>query len=98
MGMGQKMDIEEEYAKFILAASALYAGQSKTPCRKSESKFEQGLFKLFRRATKSGVALQDIVVISSTALAAILTEPHLLDQVEDPVIADTNLIPFRRAS
>ncbi len=92
------MTIEEEYAKFILAASTLYAASGATPCRKAECKFEHGLFKLFKRANKSGVRIQDIVVIASTALAAVLTEPHLLDEPKNSLAEDAKLIPFKKAS
>jgi len=72
------MSVESEYAAFLLAASNIYAAQDSTGCTRAESQFELRLFNLFEQASRAGVALQDIAVITSTAVAAILTREDAL--------------------
>jgi len=72
------MQLNNEYASFLVAASNVYAAQNETACTMAECQFEERLFKLFEQARKGGVALQDIAVITSTAIAVILTRPDTL--------------------
>jgi hypothetical protein len=78
------MQLNRDYASFLLAAANIYAAQTSTGCSKAESQFEQRLFKLLEQASDAGVALQDIVVITSTAVAVMLTKEDALPPVKAP--------------
>ncbi len=95
------MSLNREYAAFLIAASNIYAAQGETRCSKAESKFEQNLFKLFAQASNGGVALQDIVVITSTAIAVMLTKQDAVPSAKRQPVAspDAKVIALRpRAS
>ena len=97
------MSLDREYASFLIAASNIYAAQGSARCSQAESEFESGLFRLFSQASKNGMALQDIVVITSTAIAVMLTkdeticpakiEPAASGRPLEP--AGSNVIPLR---
>ncbi len=92
------MQLNKEYAQFLMAASTLYASQDNTPCSKAESQFETRLFKLFDQAEESGVTLQDIVVITSTAVAVILTRQDCLPETKALTASNGNIVTLKRAS
>jgi hypothetical protein len=85
-----EMSLNEDYACFLIAASNIYATQYATACSKAESKFEQDLLKLLAKASNSGVALQDIVVIASTAIAVMLTKQDAITSAKRPPMASPN--------
>jgi hypothetical protein len=95
------MSLNREYASFLIAASNIYAAHSETKCSKAESQFEQDLFKLFTQASNAGMALQDIVVVTSTAIAVMLTKQATLPSAKRQPVAkpDAKVIALRpRAS
>jgi hypothetical protein len=95
----KEMSLNKKYASFLMAASNIYAGQSSTTCSKAESQFERSLFKLFSQASNGGMALQDIVVITSTAIAVMLTDDESIHSAKRQVALDGNVIALRsRAS
>jgi hypothetical protein len=83
-GGEEEMSLNEEYASFLIAASNIYAGQNATKCSKVESQFERGLFKLFDQASSAGMDLQDIIVVTSTAIAVMLTKYGALHAPQNP--------------
>jgi hypothetical protein len=97
------MSLDREYASFLIAASNIYAAQGSARCSQAESEFEGELFKLFSQASRNGMALQDIVVITSTAIAVMLTkgetappariEPAASESPPEPV--ESNVISMR---
>lgn len=91
------MSLNREYASFLIAASNIYAAQCETACSKAESKFEQDLFKLFWQASNGGMALQDIVVITSTAIAVMLTKQDAIPSANRQPVAspDAKVIALR---
>jgi hypothetical protein len=95
------MSLNREYASFLIAASNIYAAQGEAKCSKAESQFEQDLFKLFTQASNAGMALQDIVVVTSTAIAVMLTKQAALPSTKRQPVAkpDAKVIALRpRAS
>ena len=95
------MSLNGDYASFLIAASNIYASQYETACSKAESQFEQDLLKLFAKASNGGVALQDIVVIASTAIAVMLTKQDAVASAKRQPMAspDAKVIALRpRAS
>jgi hypothetical protein len=95
------MSLNREYASFLIAASNIYAAQGGTTCSKAESQFEQNLFKLFAQASNGGMALQAIVVITSTAIAVMLTKQDAIPSAKRQPVAspDAKVIALRpRAS
>jgi hypothetical protein len=100
------MSLNKEYASFLIAASNIYGAQSSTKCSKAESQFEKGLFKLFAQASNGGLDLQDIVVITSVAIAAILTRAETIQStksrqtaLDDPAGAlESNVVALRSRS
>jgi hypothetical protein len=73
-----------EYASMLLAASNIYAAHSDAKCSKAESRFERGLFNLFTQASNSGMAPEDIAVVASTAIAAMLTRSETIHSTTRP--------------
>ena len=87
------MSLNKEYASFLLAASNIYAAQGCTKCSKVENQFERSLFKLFAQASNGGMDLQDIVVITSTAIAAMLTKDESMRLAKRQAAAlDSNVV------
>jgi hypothetical protein len=77
--VGEKeMSLNKEYASFLIAASNVYAAQGSAKYSKTESQFEGSLFKLFDQASNGGMDLQDIVVITSMAIAVMLTKDETI--------------------
>lgn len=75
------MRVDQRYASYLMNAANLYAASRATDCKASESWFEQNLMTLFEEATKSGVEVQDIAVIASTAIAVLLTKPSTSEDI-----------------
>jgi hypothetical protein len=100
VGREKEMSLNKEYASFLMATSNIYAAQGNAKCSKAESQFERGLFNLFSQASNSGMALQDIVVITSTAMAVMLTKGDSTQSAKTQMAAlDNNVIALRpRAS
>jgi hypothetical protein len=100
VGREKEMSLNKEYASFLMATSNIYAAQGNAKCGKAESQFERGLFNLFSQASNSGMALQDIVVITSTAMAVMLTKGDSTQSAKTQMAAlDNNVIALRpRAS
>lgn len=73
--------LNEKYAGIFMEIARDYAGRQSTDCAIAESIFEKELLFLFSLAKTEGVSLQDIVVITSTALAVLLTKPQ--DSVDE---------------
>lgn len=73
------MQLNEKYADLLVSAARVYGAQQSTQCSIEEFVFEEELFSLFKSTHNRGVSLQDIVVIASTAIAAILTEPKIIN-------------------
>ena len=94
------MSLNKEYASFLMATSNIYAAQGNAKCSKAESQFERGLFNLFSQASNGGMALQDIVVITSTAMAVMLTQSDSIQPAKSQMAAlDNNVVALRpRAS
>ena len=94
------MSLNGDYASFLIAASNIYAAQYETVCSKAESQFEKDLLKLFARASNGGVALQDIVVIASTAIAVMLTKQDAIPSAKRQPVAcpDANVNALRPPS
>jgi hypothetical protein len=67
------MHLDKAYAGYLISAANLYASQRVTPFKEEESWLEQRLLRLFEEALGSGVEVQDIAVIASTAIAVLLT-------------------------
>jgi hypothetical protein len=79
------MRVDHRYASYLMNAANLYAASRATDFKASESWFEKNLMTLFEEATKSGVEVQDIAVIASTAIAVLLTKTS---PSEDIIVAD----------
>ena len=79
-----------------MATSNIYAAQGNAKCSKAESQFERGLFNLFSQASNSGMALQDIVVITSTAMAVMLTKGDFIQSAKTQMATlEENVIALR---
>ncbi len=72
---GAAMQINVEYANFIMNAANVYACHRSTKCTAAECQFEAELLTLLDKACECGVEIQDIAVITSTAIAVALTKP-----------------------
>jgi hypothetical protein len=68
------MHLDKIYAGYLINAANIYASQRGTACNKSETWFEEHLLRLFEQAQAFGVRTQDIAVIASTAIAAVLSK------------------------
>jgi len=99
-GGEKEMSLNKEYASFLMATSNIYAAQGNAKCSKAESQFERCLFNLFSEASNSGMALQDIVVITSTAMAVMLTKGDSIQSAKSQMAElDNNVVALRpRAS
>ena len=90
------MSLNKEYASFLMAASNIYAAQGSTTCSKAESQFENNLFSLFAQASHGGMNIQDIVVITSTAIAVMLTKGETIQSAKRQAPAlENNVIALR---
>lgn len=76
------MHLDKVYAGYLISAANLYAAERATPCKKEESWLEQRLLRLFDEAQSSGVDIQDIAVIASTAIAVVLTRSSSSDSTK----------------
>jgi hypothetical protein len=65
------------YGLHFINAANVYASHQSTSFKAEESRFEKRLMALFEKSRKSGVEKRYIALITSTALAVVLTKPGL---------------------